>query len=96
MFDIDKLPALFIHDRMQRARSFTHGNYEYKVMHYRSLTKCINSPAKVGNVSRPNQWDIVSLCPPNHSLMATINCLPAACTPNTVAIKTNKCSPSTK
>lgn len=79
MFDIDKLPALSIHDRMQRARSFTLGNYEYKVMYYTSPSEFIHSPAKIVNVSRPNQWNIVPLCPPNHSLMATINCLPTAC-----------------
>lgn len=71
-------------------RSLSGGNYEYKVMHYRFASEFIYSPAKVGNVSRPNQCGRVHLCPPNHLLMATINCLPTASASNTVAIKVNK------
>lgn len=46
--------------------------------------------AKVGNVSQPDQCGRVHLCPPNHLLMATINCRPTAPASNTVAIKFNK------
>ena len=49
----------------------------------------IHSRAKLGNVSRWNRWPIVHLCPPNHSLMATINCGWAASASNTVTINAN-------
>lgn len=71
-------------------RSLSAGNYEHKVMHYRFASEFIYSPAKVGNVSQPNQCGRVHLCPPNHLLMATINCLPTASASTTVAIKVNK------
>lgn len=82
---------LCVHDGKQGAKESLSGrNYEYKVMHYRFAGEFIYFPAKVGNVSQPNQWRRVHLCPPNHLLMATINCLPTASASNTVAIKVNK------
>lgn len=68
--------------------SLSAGNYEYKVVHYRFARRILFIlAAKVGNVSRPNRCGVgvggaggrcVHLCPPNHLLMATINCLPTA------------------
>lgn len=70
----------------RRPASLSAGNYEYKVMHYRFAAEFIYSPAKLGNVSRPNQCGRVHLCPPNHLLMATINCLPTASASSDIAI----------
>lgn len=82
---------LCVHNEKQRAKEpLSGGNYEYKVMHYRFAGEFIYSPAKVGNVSRPNQCGGVHLCPPNHLLMATINCLPTASASSTFAIKVNR------
>lgn len=62
-------------------------NYEYKVMYYRFAGEFIYFFRKVGNVSRPNQCGRVHLCPPNHLLIATINCRPTASASNAGAIK---------
>lgn len=61
-----------------------------KVMHYRFAGEFIYFPAKVGNVSQPNQCKSVHLCPRNHLLMATINCLLTVSASSAVAIKVNK------
>lgn len=55
-------------------------------MHYRFAAEFIYSPAKLGNVKRPNQCGRVHLCPPNHLLMATINCLSATSASSNIAI----------
>lgn len=60
------------------------------VMHYRFAGEFIYSLTKVGNVSQTNQCGGVHLCPPNHLLMATINCLPTASASYSVAIKVNE------
>lgn len=75
---------------MESSEPRSRWKYEYKVMHYRFASEFIYSPAKVGNVSQPNQCGRVHLCPPNHLLMATINCLPTASATSTVAIKVNR------
>lgn len=72
--------------KCRQPASLSAGNYEYKVMNYRFAAEFIYLPAKLGNVSRSNQCGRVHLCPPNHLLMATINCLPTDFASSDIAI----------
>lgn len=86
--------ASFFSAYMMKCRqpaSLSAGNYEYKVMNYRFAAEFIYSPAKLGNVRQPNQCGRVHLCPPNHLLMATINCLPTDSASSNIAIIGNMC-----